>query len=583
MGYTKNITKGLLVLFLFSIAISCTKDNNSSDDPVIPKTMDEMVIGNDFNWTAALKGKLNISFNNPNNVSTEKEIINIINNNDEIVKRAKITNGTVNFDITLPQNATYYIHFPVTGDKMPITTTGDIEMQLGTTIPDTVVNKSKTIKLDDITSCTTCDNPMVNAGAEFPAINSGFSITHQNNIPGWETTASDHRIEIWRSGFQGVPAQEGNQFFELNANMVADLFQELCLEPGSTIKWSVWHRGRSGVDVAEVKIGATVASAVALQVMTDGNNSWGYYSGSYTVPEDQETTFFVFSSVSSAGSASVGNFLDNFEIECDFDGDGVPDDEDDDPGNADVTYVSYFPTSGKQVVAFEDLWPSTGDFDFNDLTMSNKVKINKDNNFNLLSADFTISIDAIGADIHNGIGMMLYKENGDAFNDNIIATITGDAVLDEDNSNGIILTNDVFEAISEYYQNNGVGPTATPDTLKFTVTFNSNAEEFIPELYIFRSFDRSYEIHRSNFPATEAMDNTLFNTIDDKGNYKTENGLPWGLEIILEGDYKSPKERVDMLKAYPEFREWATSEGTQNTDWYLSPVEENVVDIFSKK
>ena len=69
------------------------------------------------------------------------------------------------------------------------------------------------------------------------------------------------------------------------------------------------------------------------------------------------------------------------------------------------------------------------------------------------------------------------------------------------------------------------------------------------------------------------------NTVNDNGHYKTVNGLPWGLEIILEGQYKSPKEKVDMLAAYPAFELWATSNGTQNVNWYETPVESNVFDI----
>jgi len=170
--------------------------------------------------------------------------------------------------------------------------------------------------------------------------------------------------------------------------------------------------------------------------MTDGTSAWGHYTGSYTVPENQTTTFFVFSSVSSTGGGSYGNFLDNFEIACDYDGDGVPDDEDDEPGDPEIAYKSYFPTSGKQIVAFEDLWPSLGDFDFNDLTMSNQVVMSQNSNFEILSADFKVSIDAIGAGIHNGIGMMLYDGNGQEIPNNIIASISGDVSLDPENTNG---------------------------------------------------------------------------------------------------------------------------------------------------
>jgi len=569
----KKITSILAILLIVTLS-SCQK-KDGSDDPIINETMDQLIVDNDFNWTSGIVGELLISFINPFNVSTEKEIINIINSEGKVIKRARIINGSVSFNIDLPQNVQYYVQFPVTGDEVLITSAGTIEMELGPTLtgPGTL----KSVKIDN---CTTCDNPLENAGGELPVINVNWTLKNENDVPGWETTATDNKIEIWTSGFQGVIAQEGQQFFELNANMVADLYQELCLEPGYTIMWSVWHRGRAGVDVAEVKIGETVETAVAQQTMTDGNTAWGQYSGTYTVPEGQTTTFFVFSSVSSASSSqSVGNFLDNFEVECDYDGDGIPDDEDDDPGNGEVSFISYFPTSGKQVVAFEDLWPSTGDFDFNDLTMSNQVVINKDEDFNLLTAEFKVSIDAIGASINNGIGMMLYDSEKNVFPDNIIASVEGDVSIDDQNTNGLILTNNVFSAIDSYYQNNGSGPTKIPDTLRFTLTFNSNAEEFIPELYIFRTDDRSYEIHRSEFPATAAVDLSLFNTLDDNGNYKTINGLPWGIEILLDGQYKSPREKVDMTAAYPQFSLWATSGGTENATWYNIPVEANVIDI----
>ena len=567
--------KIILSLLLMSALISCSKKHVAVIDENLTKDMSQMSVSPNFNWSASLEGELVVSFNNPNNVSTEREIINIISRNGEVLKRAIIMDGIARFKLNLPQNMDYFIQFPVTGDQLIIESAGNIEMNLGETI-----SKVNSLKSTSVESCTTCDDPILNPGGELPAINSGYSIVHQNNVLGWETTASDQKIEIWKSGFNGVPAQEGNQFFELNANMVADLYQELCLVPGSTIFWSVWHRGRSGIDVAEVKIGGSVASAVALKTMSDGNTEWGYYSGSYTVPLGQTSTFFVFSSVSSTGSRSYGNFLDNFEIKCDADGDGIPDDEDDDPGNGEVSFISYFPTSGKQVVAFEDLWPSVGDFDFNDLTMSNKVKISKDQNFNLLSADFVVSIDAIGANIHNGIGLILYDDDGNAFNSNIISSVSGDVSVDPSNLNGLILTNDVFEAIDEYYQNNGTGPTLIPDTLKFTVNFNNNATDFIPELYMFRSGNRSHEIHRSGFPITNTMNQSIFNTVNDAGNFKTANGIPWGLEIIIDGHYKSPLEKVDMLGAYPQFEAWATSGGTQNQNWYLAPVATKVFDIF---
>ncbi|WP_059008195.1 DUF7507 domain-containing protein [Streptomyces specialis] len=129
-------------------------------------------------------------------------------------------------------------------------------------------------------------------------------------VPGWLTTATDHKIELWRSGFQGVPSADGAQFAELNANQVATLYQDLPTTPGTVLYWRLHHRGRSGDDTMALDIGAPGA-VVEQRRFTDGNTAWGHYTGTYTVPDGQTTTRFAFRSVSAAGgNQSVGNFLD---------------------------------------------------------------------------------------------------------------------------------------------------------------------------------------------------------------------------------------------------------------------------------
>lgn len=129
-------------------------------------------------------------------------------------------------------------------------------------------------------------------------------------VPGWLTTATDHRIELWHSGFQGVPAADGAQFAELNANEVSTLYQDLPTTPGTKLYWRLYHRGRQGDDTMALDIGAP-GGAVEQRRFTDGNTAWGYYTGTYTVPAGQALTRFAFRSVSAAGgNRSIGNFLD---------------------------------------------------------------------------------------------------------------------------------------------------------------------------------------------------------------------------------------------------------------------------------
>ncbi len=189
---------------------------------------------------------------------------------------------------------------------------------------------------------TICLEPITNAGFESPVIAANsYSLINESSVPGWLTTSTDNLIEYWSTGFNGVPSFEGNQFAELNATQNSALYQVLCLTPGSVISWSVRHRGRSGVDVAHVRIGGAFASATTQATMSTGTAAWSLYSGTYTVPLGQVNTFFIFEAVSTAsGSISIGNFIDDIQITVistpaclDSDNDGVPNDLDIDADN----------------------------------------------------------------------------------------------------------------------------------------------------------------------------------------------------------------------------------------------------------
>ncbi len=130
------------------------------------------------------------------------------------------------------------------------------------------------------------------------------------HVPGWLTTEPDHLIELWHDGYEGVPAPEGDQFCELNANEPSTLYQDLPTTPGTTLYWQLYHRGTAGADTAAVDIGAPDA-VVEQQSFTDDNTAWGFHSGTYAVPDGQTTTRFALRAVSSAGGRpNVGNLVD---------------------------------------------------------------------------------------------------------------------------------------------------------------------------------------------------------------------------------------------------------------------------------
>ncbi len=161
-------------------------------------------------------------------------------------------------------------------------------------------------------SCPTA-TALINGGFELPAETYGeYGVFHQDDVLGWMTTATDGMIEIWSDGFNGVPAGSGAQFAELNANEVATLYQDVDTIPGQSLKWQLQHRGRTGVDVMRVLIGAPAGPLVQQGAdIANGMDAWGTHSGFYTVPLGQTTTRFAFESVSDDPSASYGNLLDS--------------------------------------------------------------------------------------------------------------------------------------------------------------------------------------------------------------------------------------------------------------------------------
>ena len=192
-----------------------------------------------------------------------------------------------------------------------------------------------------ISNNSDAEEPLITGPTPYIADYGSIRVYDAGQVPYWSTTAVDNAIEIWNNANStSVPhcdANTGNQFMELNANYVASNYQDIATIPNSVITWSVAHRGRDGVDVATVSIGAPGSVAVQ-QTMTDGNLAWVTYSGIYVVPAGQSTTRFQFDAVSSSsGDPAAGNFIDSFTLSCsndaDTDGDGIPDYKDLDSDN----------------------------------------------------------------------------------------------------------------------------------------------------------------------------------------------------------------------------------------------------------
>jgi hypothetical protein len=173
-------------------------------------------------------------------------------------------------------------------------------------------------------ACDGSSDMIGNGGFETPAVTAGtYTLFPEATVPAWQTTDSLGEIEIWGDGFLGVPAAQGDAFAEINANSDATLYQDVLSTPGSTLSWTLDHRGRDGDDSMQVLIGDADAADVNGTTgwdfvsgdLTDGNGAWATHTGDYVVPDGQVCTRFAFRAVSTAsGSPSIGNLLDAIDF-----------------------------------------------------------------------------------------------------------------------------------------------------------------------------------------------------------------------------------------------------------------------------
>jgi alpha-tubulin suppressor-like RCC1 family protein len=156
--------------------------------------------------------------------------------------------------------------------------------------------------------------------------------THQDNVPGWKTTANnDFTIELWYSGFLGSSGNDGNTLAELNYIASGTLYQDVIMTVGTTVSYSFLHRGRSGTETIEFRIdrlvggpGSAVEANFFNRQVSTGNGAWVRYRGTPAGTVQAGKTYrFSYSSITPDGGS--GNLLDGASFEIDQDADGLTD------------------------------------------------------------------------------------------------------------------------------------------------------------------------------------------------------------------------------------------------------------------
>jgi len=255
-------------------------------------------------------------------------------------------------------------------------------------------------------------------------------------------------------------------------------------------------------------------------------------------------------------------------VDPDSDGDGITDSNDEFPDDADKAFEQFTPSKyGWGTIAFEDLWPFLGDYDFNDTAVNYRFVAILNSQNRAVQLDIHYEITSDGAGLVNGFGIEL--EN---LVPSQISSVTG-TILNRDyitlGTNGLEAEQDNAVVIL-FDDNEGLVGIPSKVTMTFTTpitTAELGVAPFNPFLIVGQN--REHEIHLPNRGRTSLGLNLNPSdgvNVDSDGDYKTATGLPWAIDIIH--NFKVPKERVPVNQAYNFFNQWAISGGTVFSDWY---------------
>lgn len=296
----------------------------------------------------------------------------------------------------------------------------------------------------------------------------------------------------------------------------------------------------------------------------------------------------------------------------DFDQDGVDDDYDEFPQDPKRAFSMMEPAWGYNTYAFEDLWPSQGDYDFNDLVLDHRVRWIFNGKQERVEANGELVVRAQGASLPNGLALQLlqFEPTSQTYLPlpaGVLGNLGGHLSPDPAGAaNTALVSNHLSASLKSYYTNlNDFGPNRKPDTLRYQFELSQPSSAFVrTDFFLLRGdngtgkADRTMEIHVCGRPATSAANTEYFGTFADRtGNgswYKDKNSMPWGLEIFaaplqfgpnssgsinnngIWAPFAYPKSKVRIDEAYPAFGTWARNQGKTATNWMTQSLADKV-------
>lgn len=257
----------------------------------------------------------------------------------------------------------------------------------------------------------------------------------------------------------------------------------------------------------------------------------------------------------------------------DSDGDGVIDSLDFAPNNSSVSSVNHYPAQGESgAIAYEDLWPYMGDYDFNDLVIDLNIVEELDSQGYINSVIGKFQVKGIVASMRNGFAIELGVDSS------MVESVTGGEFSRgyiQRNSSGVeerqnLAVIGIFEDANLHFDSG--------NEIEVTILFSdpvSRSELGYPPYnpFVISNGERGREVHLPGMKATDLAHQGYFQTEDDNstfvnGNsYTTSDNSPWAIHVPADFSYPKDDKRIDRVYNY--FNNWVESEGVEFPDWYL--------------
>lgn len=295
-----------------------------------------------------------------------------------------------------------------------------------------------------------------------------------------------------------------------------------------------------------------------------------YRSG--TSSDDDFNDCVIYASANPVKAVTTDNFVPTTQAK-DTDGDSVDDLFDEYPNDAARAYNVYYPNQNTFAsVAFEDSWPSKGDYDLNDVVVDFQYQAVTDASNKTKDIKAKFKLRAAGGVYKNGFSVEM------PFNVSEVSTVIGTslgleagstkAILKVFNNSKSILSSYNTLANAKYIETDTITCTLTLANAKSITLGNFNPFIFVDE----PGKGRGYEVHLSGQTPTSLVNTSILGTNSDATSpakgiyYKTKNNLPFAIAVPERFEY--PWEKTQVVLAHLRFASWVQSGGISYSDWY---------------